>query len=617
MAPLSNDLLAFGEPSKTHADKSDAELLDLLRSGDTDAYEQLWRRHVDAAKRVARRLSSSDHDDLVSDAFLAVFRQVAIEGKGPQASFRAYLFTTMRNTAARWSRQGRTLISDPDADAAVDESGYEQVEREHEGAQLLDAFRALPDRWQRVLWLAEVEEARRPAIASELGIKPNAVSALQRRARTGLREQWLLQQVPADLRSDSTHVARRLPASLLGMRNDDAPELKAHLKDCALCRSVERDLLTAYADGRSITASVSGLAALGVILPGATTIWAAPTSISIAAGIGFTLASAAAVAGIVSLGVGIGVIPPLFPAGGPAPAAAAPSYAPEKESPADLPPLLPAPDDTAAALPPSPPPPSSTEPPIEEIDFWRTDGEVPPMPARPAPPTEANPDDVPAPAETGGTPPEPGTEQPNAAPAVTTASPASTYMAPVLSGAAPESESVALRFGDALYTVAPGEDGSWEFDARSLSLPAGEHQAEVWTVTDGVSSPATLVGFTIDELAVDGFQQDVLLDLEDASTTGLVLSFTGPAGGLLCVTADTGQAATVPLDDDGTVTRRMRFLTTGLYVLTFETCSADGFYGPAVGRTQWVSTGIFDPWGDVPEFVLEETDAQDPASGEG
>lgn len=515
----------------------------------------------------------------------------------------------MRNTAARWHKEGRPLISDPDVDGAVDESGYEQIEREHEGAQLLDAFRSLPDRWQRVLWLAEVEEARRPAIAQELGIAPNAVSALQRRARTGLREQWLLQQVPADLRHDSTHVARRLPAAVLGMRRDGAAEIRAHLASCATCRRVEQDLLIAYADGRSLTASVSGLAALGVVLPGATTIWAAPASISIAAGLGFTLASAAAVAGIVSLGVGIGIIPPFFPAPSPTTIAAPPSTTPGDPIPSDVPTPRPA---TTVDAPAPPEVPASTpqEPPIEEIDFWRTDGESPPLPDRLPPPATANPDDVPAPGGTDGAPTEPGAEQPPSAPVVTTTSPASTYMAPALAGSAPQSETVALRFGDDLYTVTPDADGTWAFDVRSLSLPAGTHTAEVWTVTDGLASPASLITFRIDELTIDGFQEDVLLDLDDASTAGLVLTFTGPANGLVCVASDTGQSVTVPTDDDGTVTRRIRFLTTGLYVLTFEACSADGFYGPAVGRSQWVSSGIFDPWGDEPYFEIEEVDAQ-------
>ncbi len=75
---------------------SDAELISAVRSGDTDAYGELFTRHVEAARRLARQLvSAGDVDDLVSEAFAKVL-VVLQRGGGPDLAFRAYLLTAVR-----------------------------------------------------------------------------------------------------------------------------------------------------------------------------------------------------------------------------------------------------------------------------------------------------------------------------------------------------------------------------------------------------------------------------------------------------------------------------------------------------------------------------------------
>lgn len=233
---------------EVRSEQSDAVLVELLRAGDNAAYEELWRRHVGTARRVAARLTAVESDDLVSEAFLAIYHQITIDGKGPTLSFRSYLFTIMRNTASRWHRRRHALVSGPEVDRAVLEVGYDRIEREHDASQLLDAFRALPDRWQRVLWLSLVKNATRPAIAAELGISPNAVSALQRRARRGLRENWLARQLPADLRDDPRHPAGLMPGQIAAGKQHRDPDVEAHLTECIRCRRALSDLSMVYGD---------------------------------------------------------------------------------------------------------------------------------------------------------------------------------------------------------------------------------------------------------------------------------------------------------------------------------------------------------------------------------
>lgn len=154
---------------------NDEALLSLVRQGNVDAYEQLWRRHIDAALQVASRVSPGNGEDLASEAFLAVFNQVAKNGAGPKSSFRAYLLTTIRNTAMRWNRDARMTVLTPELEVVTPDDGLITFEAQARAAQVLDAFKALPDRWQRVLWMTEIEGVPRLQIAKEIGIKPNAV----------------------------------------------------------------------------------------------------------------------------------------------------------------------------------------------------------------------------------------------------------------------------------------------------------------------------------------------------------------------------------------------------------------------------------------------------------
>jgi RNA polymerase sigma factor (sigma-70 family) len=162
--------------------ESDTELIARLRSGDNTAYETLWQRHVGAALRLGRRIAPGDAADLVSEAFLAVYDRIRVQGAGPDTHFRAYLFTTMRNMAVRMHAARNRIELDPDIEV-VDERSSAAPPRRGRCPAAPALISLLPVRWQRVLWLSEVAGVARPAIARELRIRPNAVSALHRRAK--------------------------------------------------------------------------------------------------------------------------------------------------------------------------------------------------------------------------------------------------------------------------------------------------------------------------------------------------------------------------------------------------------------------------------------------------
>ena len=77
------------EQISSDAAEGDAALIERLRGGDTTAYTALWVKHVDAALRVARRLTPGHAEDLVSEGFMALYQQIAVKKNGPDSAFRA------------------------------------------------------------------------------------------------------------------------------------------------------------------------------------------------------------------------------------------------------------------------------------------------------------------------------------------------------------------------------------------------------------------------------------------------------------------------------------------------------------------------------------------------
>ncbi len=234
----------------------DAELISAVRGGDVEAYGELFSRHVEAARRLARQLvSPGDADDLVSEAFAKVL-VVLQRGGGPDLAFRAYLLTAIRRlhvdkirAGARVHTTGDLTPFDPGVpfrDTAVE--GFES-------AAAARAFASLPERWQTVLWHTEVEGQKPAEVAPLLGMSANSVSALAYRAREGLRQAFLemhLQEVDDDTCA-WTH--RNLGAYVRnGIARRDANRVETHLTGCRKCTAI-------YLELSEVNSNLSGILA--------------------------------------------------------------------------------------------------------------------------------------------------------------------------------------------------------------------------------------------------------------------------------------------------------------------------------------------------------------------
>ena len=223
---------------------SDGSLVMAARAGDRDAFAVLWQRHARSGLRVARQFTSSiDADDLVSEAYARIYQRV-LAGGGPDGAFRPYLYTTIRNLASRWGGNRRDVnvndIDDFEDLAAADDPTTAALDR----TLTVRAFRALPDRWQSVLWYTEVEGMDPHEVAPILGLTANGVAALSYRAREGLRKAWLQAHVSDASASGECQwsIARFGDYARDGLSARDRTRLRDHLATCARCSIISEEV---------------------------------------------------------------------------------------------------------------------------------------------------------------------------------------------------------------------------------------------------------------------------------------------------------------------------------------------------------------------------------------
>jgi RNA polymerase sigma factor (sigma-70 family) len=227
-----------------HNELGDLDLISRVRAGDDTAFAELYGRHYRAAYAVAcARAGACRADDLVADAFLAVFKMLR-RGHGPDHSFKSYLLATVRTMHLGSLRSTRReLLVDDYNTIATSGLITDGVDQRLDGASVVRALGSLPDRWQTVLWLTIVEERSHDEVGELMQIRPNAVAALAFRAREGLRRAYLADHVqpPADVEC-SVPIAD-VPAYLRGTLGENRRKIvERHLESCSSCEPVIHEL---------------------------------------------------------------------------------------------------------------------------------------------------------------------------------------------------------------------------------------------------------------------------------------------------------------------------------------------------------------------------------------
>lgn len=219
---------------------NDEPLLDAVRIGDRQAFGELYKRHCGAVFAVARLHTNShaEAEDITSEAFTRVLALLK-SGGGPRQFLRAYLVTAVSRLAAdRANDLSRTQPQEPQEQGKLDRVQLfdDTVVRQVDAAVVARAFASLPERWQEVLWYLEIEGYRPRQVASVVGIQPNAVSALGKRAREGLRTAYMQQHVSAQALEECGEYSAQLGAFVRGTLTPSKMKLmQDHLDSCERC----------------------------------------------------------------------------------------------------------------------------------------------------------------------------------------------------------------------------------------------------------------------------------------------------------------------------------------------------------------------------------------------
>ena len=181
---------------------SEAELLAGLRAGDGAAYERLVRTHGGRLLAVARRLLANEEDarDALQDAFLSAFRSIAGFQEGARVS--TWLHRIVINASLMKLRSRRrkpeesidaflpTFLEDGHREnpgPAWKDTSETMLQRQETRTLVRACIERLPESYQTVLLLRDIEELDTEETARLLDLSPNAVKIRLHRARQALR----------------------------------------------------------------------------------------------------------------------------------------------------------------------------------------------------------------------------------------------------------------------------------------------------------------------------------------------------------------------------------------------------------------------------------------------
>ena len=179
---------------------NDRDQLARLRSGDHEAFNEIFRQWYEPAVRSAARIlrDTGVAEEISQDVFLELWRRR--EALPPDSSPGAYVLQSVRNRALNHLRhlhvQQKSIVhiealTEPAerADVGVQANELEAAARE--------AIAALPPRTREVFVLSRERGMRYSEIAEALGVSVKAVEANMSRALRIMRERlapWLPQQ---------------------------------------------------------------------------------------------------------------------------------------------------------------------------------------------------------------------------------------------------------------------------------------------------------------------------------------------------------------------------------------------------------------------------------------
>ena len=157
-------------------DRTDAELLALLRAGDQHVFATIYDRFCSALYRTALRILN-DHDiakDVVQDAFIMLFEKA---NERNILNLQAYLFQTVKYQCFMQLRSGRISEKHLHQMNLIIASNEleEELDAKELQSRLDESIAALPEKCREVFYLSRFESLPNRKIAERLKISQKTV----------------------------------------------------------------------------------------------------------------------------------------------------------------------------------------------------------------------------------------------------------------------------------------------------------------------------------------------------------------------------------------------------------------------------------------------------------
>jgi RNA polymerase sigma-70 factor, ECF subfamily len=176
---------------------SDESLVQRARSGDFDAFEQLFDRHRLLVYRFSYQMTQrrDDAEDMVQEAFVRAYQN--LHRYRDEAKFTTWLLRIVSNLCTDQARMTtrRSNLEQKEAVGALDwmtvgnfENPLENLEQDRRRVALRKAIAALPDHHRMMIVMRDIEEREYNDIAEVLGCTVGGAKLRVLRARRALRD---------------------------------------------------------------------------------------------------------------------------------------------------------------------------------------------------------------------------------------------------------------------------------------------------------------------------------------------------------------------------------------------------------------------------------------------
>ncbi len=163
----------------------DADLIDVMRRGNVEAFEELYARHRDWVFRLAFRFTGNREDalDVLQETFAYLLKQ--IPRLQLYAKLTTYLYPVVKNLAMTFHRKkGRTLSGEAVPEQAAPAA---TPDRDQSRQELMMVLAKLPADHREVLLMRFVDDMQLDEIADALAIPTGTVKSRLHNALAKLR----------------------------------------------------------------------------------------------------------------------------------------------------------------------------------------------------------------------------------------------------------------------------------------------------------------------------------------------------------------------------------------------------------------------------------------------